>query len=164
MIRWPECSKLVTDWMNNMQRVPTTPFFFYAWRRKGLMCSHFHCSSHFPLTSVLFWILPSFNMKKQFFIWFLNHLKIGNHLLLSCKQAKRTGQKRICLASSRISWPSSPPGPCPRGVGDPGTPFWQAFCEHSMGSLVLPNNKEQLQGAGVVLWLVKWDMGLCQSH
>lgn len=93
-----------------------------------------------PGISLPFQISPPLNMKnamtiiKLFFFFFAKHLRVGNHLLMSCKQAKRTGQKRKKIwHHGHISWPRSLPGPCPRGVENPGTLI---LAQHSASMLV----------------------------
>lgn len=82
----------------------------------------------FPWTSLSFWICffrhEKWNGGNETFYFFAflrfaKHLRIGNHLLLSCKQAKRTGQKRKTLAS----WSRRLAQICarlpPQGCGEP---------------------------------------------
>lgn len=140
-------------------------------RRENDILPFFTETHIFPWTSLSFWISVIFGMKngmaavKLFiffaFLRFAKHLRIGNHLLLSCKQANRTGQKRERLASWPAFGPNLPQAAAPGMWRTPGNGFRQAFCKRSG---VRQENKAQLQGAGVVQQVVKWDMGLCQSH
>lgn len=86
------------------------------------------------------------------FLRFAKHLRIGNHLLLSCKQANTSGQRRERLASWPAFGPNLRQAPAPGMWRTPGNGFRQAFCEHAG---VLQQNKAQLQGAGVVQQVVK---------
>lgn len=67
------------------------------------------------------------------FLRFAKHLRIGNHLLLSCKQAKRTGQKRKTLAS----WSRRLAQICarlpPQGCGEP----WETDCGTHFASMLV---------------------------
>lgn len=92
-----------------------------------------------PGTSLPFQVSPPFNMKnamtiiKLFFFFFAKHLRVGDHLLLSCKQAKRTGQKgKKNLASRPHQLAQISARPLPQRCGEPGdTNSGPAFCKHA---------------------------------
>lgn len=76
----------------------------------------------FPWTFLSFWISPSFNMKNGMaeIKLFFSFLRFANHLLLSCKQSKRTGQKRKSLASWPHQLAQIPARPLPQRCGERG--------------------------------------------
>lgn len=70
---------------------------------------------------------------KTFFFFFAKHLRVGDHLLLSCKQAKRTGQKgKKNLASRPHQLAQISARPLPQRCGEPGDAnSGPAFCKHA---------------------------------
>lgn len=98
----------------------------------------------FPWTSLSFWISISFNMKNgmaaiNFFFSFLRfakQLRIGNHLLLSCKnRPKGLGRREKVWHHGHIGCPRSPPGPCSKGVENPGKPILPSILQACLCSI-----------------------------
>lgn len=89
-------------------RMPHPPFLLHK-KMCGLMFCHFSLQfTRVPWTSLFLRVSPSVNMKNEmtaielsfFFssLRFANHVRVGNHLLLSCNKAQSTGQRKYCLA------------------------------------------------------------------
>lgn len=82
-----------------------------------------------PWTFLFFCVSPSVNMKNEMtaivlpffsFLRFAKLLRIGNHLLLSCNHAQRTGQRKQCLALQAYQLAQISTKPQPQKCGGPG--------------------------------------------